>query len=203
MANISTSITLYELLEFCMSTKKALREALTDAKIFMAQIPVHLPHEGQDILHTSQDSIYINLSPKDMQNKEKHDWPLYFTGYDYLEVGSIQVDIGSALRIMPCWLMQYLGIPIHSQSATQATIYGFNANGTRPLGKIKLKYQVWDLKSEVICYVIYADTSYNLLLGGSVHCNYIIPSILRQVTKYTNEGGKVRTQLLKGIHLRG
>ena len=33
------------------------------------------------------------------------------------------------------------------------------------VGKIKLKCQIGDLKSEVTCYVIDADTSYNLLLG--------------------------------------
>ena len=61
--------------------------------------------------------------------------------------------------------MQHLGISTHRLSATQTTIYGFNANGTRPMGKIKLKCQIGDLRSEVTCYVIDANTSYNLLLG--------------------------------------
>jgi len=46
-----------------------------------------------------------------------------------------------------------------SLSTTQTIIYCFNANGTRPMGKIK------NLKSEVTLYVIDANTSYNLLLG--------------------------------------
>jgi len=62
--------------------------------------------------------------------------------------------------------MQQLSIPTHRLSATQTIIYGFKANGTRPMGKIKLKCQIGDLKSEITCYVIDADTSYNLLLGG-------------------------------------
>jgi len=37
-ANIPARITLYELLRLSMSTRKALREALADAEIFMAQI---------------------------------------------------------------------------------------------------------------------------------------------------------------------
>ena len=69
------------------------------------------------------------------------------------------------MSIMPRRVMQHLGIPTHRLSATQTTIYDFNANGTRPMRKIKLKYQIGDLKSEVTCYIIDADTSYNLLLG--------------------------------------
>ena len=80
---------------------------------------------------------------------------------------------------MPPRVIQYLGIHAHRLSATQTTIYGFNANVTHPLGKIKLKCQIGDLKSEVTCYVIDADTSYNLLLGHPwIHANDIIPSTL-------------------------
>jgi len=101
-----------------------------------------------------------------MQVKGKHDRPLYFTGYIGLsKVSRIQVDPGSVLSIMSRRVMQHLGIPTHRLSATQTTIYDFNANGTRPMGKIKLKCQIGDLRSEVTCYVIDADTSYNLLLG--------------------------------------
>ena len=81
------------------------------------------------------------------------------------EVSHIQVDSGSALSIMPRRVMQHLEIPTHRLSATQTIIYGFNANGTRPMGKIKLKCQIGDLRSEVTCYVIDADTTYNLQLG--------------------------------------
>ena len=62
-------------------------------------------------------------------------------------------------------VMQYLEIPAHGLSATQTTIYSFNANGTHPIGKINLKCQIEDLKSEVTYYVIDVDASYNLLLG--------------------------------------
>jgi len=66
---------------------------------------------------------------------------------------------------MPRRIMQQLKILTHRLSATQTTIYGFNADDTRPMGKIKLKYQIVFLRFEVTCYVIDADTSYNLLLG--------------------------------------
>ena len=73
------------------------------------------------------------------------------------EVSRIQVDPGSALSDMPRKVMQHLRIPAHRLSGTHATIYGFNTNGTRPMGKIKLKCQNGDLKSEVMCYVIDAE----------------------------------------------
>jgi len=133
----------------------------------MAQIPAGTQEEDvKDCLHASQNAPYITFTTDDMQVKGKHDRPLYFTGYiGSSEVSRIQVDPGSALSIMPHRVMRHLGIPNYRLSATQTTIYGFNANGTRPMGKIKLKLQIEDLKSEVTCYVIDADTSYNLLLG--------------------------------------
>ena len=66
---------------------------------------------------------------------------------------------------MPHKVMQHVGIPTHRLNATQTTIYGFNANRTRLMEKIKIRCQIGDLKSEVTYYVIDADTSYNLLLG--------------------------------------
>ena len=62
-------------------------------------------------------------------------------------------------------VMQHLGIPTHWLSATQTTIYDFNANDTRPMGKVKLRCQIWDLRSEVTCYIIDADPSYNVAPG--------------------------------------
>jgi len=82
--------------------------------------------------------------------------------------------------------------------------YGFNANGTRPMGKINLRCQIGDLKSEVTCYVIDDDTLYNLLLGRSwIHRNSIISSTLHQVIKYVDEEGKVRTLIAKRYLFKG
>jgi len=77
---------------------------------------------------------------------------------------------------MPRRVMQHLWILTHRFSATQTTIYGFNANGKCPMRKIKLKCQIGDLRSVVTCYGIDTDTSYNLLLGWSwIHHNSIVP----------------------------
>jgi len=194
LANIPARITLYELLRLSKSTREAMRKALAEAEVFMTQIPAEPQEENkEDCLHASQNVPCITFTPNDMQVKGKHDRPLYFTRYiRSFDVSRIQVDLGSALSIMPHRVMQHLGILTHRLSATQTTIYDFNANGMRPIGKIKLKCQIGDLRSEVTCYVINADTSYNLLLGRPwIHRNSIVPFTLRQVMKYIDGDGKV------------
>jgi len=167
LANIPAWITLYELLRLSKSTRNALREALADAEVFVTQIPAICGEEDDSHCHhTSKQFRCITFTPEDMQVKGKHDRSLYYTGYiRSSEVSRIQVDQGFTLSIIPRRVMQHFGDPHHRLSATQTTIYGFNANGTHPMKKIKLRYQIGDLKSEVTCYVIDADTSYNLLLG--------------------------------------
>jgi len=160
----------------------------------MARIPAEPQKEDEEnCLHASQHAPYITFTPDDMQVKEKYDRPLYFTWYiGSSEVSRIQIDSGFTLSIMLRQVMQHMGIPTHQLSATQTTIYSFNANGTRPMGKIKLKCQIRDLKSEVTCYVVNTDTSYNLLLGRlRIHRNSVVPSALHQVMKYVDGDGKV------------
>jgi len=152
----------------------------------MAQIPRKPEEEDEEnCFHASQYVLCITFTPDDMQVKGKYDKPLYFTGYiGSYEVSRIQVDPGSTLSIMSRWVMHHLGIPTHRLNATQTTIYGFNANGTRPIEKIKLICQIGDLRSEVTYYIIDADTSYNLLLGRPwIHRTSIVPSTLHQVIK--------------------
>jgi len=113
-----------------------------------------------------------------MQIKGKHDRFLYYMGYiRSSEVSRIQVDLEFVLSIMSRRVIQHLKILTHRLSATQTTIYSFNANGTRLMDKIKLRCQIGDLKSEGTCYVIDPDMSYNLLLGRPwIHRNSIIPT---------------------------
>src|SRR3954464_9208805 len=130
-----------------------------------------------------------------MQVQGRHARPLYFTGYiGSTKIMRIQVDPGSALSIMPRRVMEHLSIPAHRLSAIDTNFFGFNANSTRPMGKIKLRCQIGDLKTEVMAYVIDADTSYNLLLGRPwIHRNHIVSSTLHQVMKYVDAQGQVRT----------
>jgi len=115
LANIPTRITLYKLLRLSKSIRDALREALADAEIFMAQILAICREEDDNhCQHTSKQFFCITFTPEDMQIKEKHNGPLYYTGcIGSSEVTHIQVDPGSTLSIMPRKVMQYLGIPTH------------------------------------------------------------------------------------------
>jgi len=73
-----------------------------------------------------------------------------------------------------------------------------------PMGKIKLRCQIGDLRSEVTCYAIDADTSNNLLLGRPwIYCKPIVPSTLHQVMKYVDEDGKVRILIAERYPLKG
>src|SRR5436189_5143281 len=120
------------------------------------------------------------------------------------EITRIQVDTGSVLSIMPRCVMEHLSIPAHRLSATDTNIFGFNANSTRPMGKIKLRCQIGDLKTEVTVYIIDANTSYNLLLGRPwIHRNHIVPSTLHQVMKYVDDQGQVRTLVAEQRTFKG
>jgi len=161
--------------------------------------------EGNHCHHTSKQFSCITFTPEDIQIKEKHDRPLYYTGYiGTSKVSHIQVDPESALSIMPCRVMQHLRIPTHRLSATQKTIYGFKANGTRSMEEIKLKCQIWNLRSEVSCYVIDTNTLYNLLLGRPwIQRDSIVPFTLHQVMKHIDEDGKLRTLIAKRHPFKG
>jgi len=107
---------------------------------------------------------------------------MYYTGY----IGStcierIHIDPGFALNIIPSRLLYFLDIPFSKLSTTTTTIYGFNTRNSHPLGMIHFLCQIGDLKSEVTCYIIDADTSYNLLLRRPwIHANWIVSSTLHQ-----------------------
>jgi len=105
----------------------------------------------------------ITFPPEDMLLKDnKHDRPLYYIGYiGYTCIERIQVDLGSALSIIPKRLLYFLGIPLSRLSTTTTTIYGFNIGSNHPLGKIHLRCQIRDLKSKVTCYVI--DTAHRTI----------------------------------------
>jgi hypothetical protein len=142
-----------------------------------------------------QEMPHITFSPKDILLKGKpHVRPLYLTGYiGSTRVERVQVDPGSALSIIPRKLLSFLNIPLHKLSSPNITIEGFNTGSSSPLGKIRLRCQTGDLKSDVTCYMIDADTSYNMLLGRPwIHNNWIVPSILHQCFKYVDDNSEVR-----------
>jgi len=156
LVNILTRITLHELLYLSKRTKEALRDALADSELFLTQVPTPIKEDGVSCpqCHLVQQQVpCITFTPKDMLLKDnRHDRLLYYTGYigsTYIE--RIQVDLGSALSIIPKRLLYFIGILLSRLSTMTTTIYGFNAGSSHHLGKIHLLCQIDDLKSEVTC----------------------------------------------------
>jgi len=170
LANILAQITIHKLLFLLKETREALRDALANSESFLIYMSEASEDDSQPLCpecHHVQPKIpAITFTAEDMLLKDnKYNRP-YYTGY----IGStcierVQVDSGSALSIIARRLLYFLGILLNRLSAMTTIIYGFNAGSSHPLGKIRLRCRIWDLKSEVTCYVIDADTSYNLLLG--------------------------------------
>jgi len=152
-----------------METREALRDALANSESFLTQVPAIPTNDNVTLCPqchwVPRKVLSITFTPEDMLLKDnKYDRPLYNTGY----IGSIcteriQVDSGSALSFILKRLLYFCSIPLSRLLTTTTTICGFNAESSHPLGKIHLRCQIRD-KSKVTCYVIDADTSYNLLL---------------------------------------
>ncbi|KAJ6841567.1 uncharacterized protein M6B38_306770 [Iris pallida] len=138
----------------------------------------------------------IVFTPQDMLIKTNlHDRPLYYTGYiGDVKVDRMHIDPGSSISIISKGLLHHLRIPMHRLTPTSTAISSFNSDRSYPIGKICLKCQIGDLQSEVTCYVIDADTSYNILLGRPwIHDYMIVPSMLHQYFKYVDKYGFMRT----------
>lgn len=125
----------------------------------------------------------------------KHNKPMYYMEYiSSIELGWIQVDLGSALIIMPRMLIQFIGIFPHMLTPIITTTFGFNANGSHSLVKIRPRYKMRDLKTEVTYYINDADTLYNLRFGWLwIHTNMVIQSTLHNCKTYVDKDEKVCT----------
>jgi len=80
----------------------------------------------------------------------------------------VQVDPGSAINVIPLRRVRKLGIPTRKLSSAKTLIQGYNAESQKAMGKIRLKCQIADLKTEVTCYVIENETSNSLFAGKAV-----------------------------------
>ncbi|KAJ8615759.1 hypothetical protein MRB53_035131 [Persea americana] len=110
----------------------------------------------------------------------KHGIPLYYTGYvQEVKVSKIQIDPGSVVNILPIQTMNHVSLMPRSLNETGVKIHGYGGQGSRALGKIKIKYQIDDLIAFPDCNVVEAQTTYGLLLGRPwTHENHVIPSTL-------------------------
>ena len=68
-------------------------------------------------------------------------------------------------------------------------IQGFNRDGQRALGKVRLELFMDDMESNALFHVINVKTTYNMLLGRPwIHQNGVVSSTLHQCFKYCRNG---------------
>jgi len=121
-----------------------------------------------------------------------HNRPLFVTGYiQGQKVKCILVDVGSAVNIMPKSTTNDLGITVEELSKSRMMIQGFNLEGQRAIGMIRLELAMDDLFTTSIFHVIDSKTSYKLLLRWHwLHEHGVVASTLHQCLKYYRDGEK-------------
>ncbi|XP_012837904.1 PREDICTED: uncharacterized protein LOC105958447 [Erythranthe guttata] len=136
---------------------------------------------------------YVNSDESDHQHYIPCCAAMTFTDDDLL-LGSKPhnrplVDGGSAVNILPKSTMRQLGIATEDLSRSRLTIQGFNQEGQRAIGMVRLDLTIEELAASTLFHVIDERTSYHLLLGWPwLHENGIVPSTLHQCFKYLRNG---------------
>ncbi|WRX10057.1 Integrase [Theobroma cacao] len=78
------------------------------------------------------------------------------------KINRIQIDDGSAVNLFPLKTMKELGIPLDELLKSRLMIQGFNLEGQRTIGKVKLQLLIDDMESNPLFHVIDANTTYNI-----------------------------------------
>ncbi|KAG9458146.1 hypothetical protein H6P81_002654 [Aristolochia fimbriata] len=136
-------------------------------------------------------STSISFKETDMLLGEKsHNRPLFVSrAIKDRWINRILLDSGSAVNILPIRTLKNVGLVANDLQASSLMIQGFNQEGQRALGTIKLELLIGDMTSHVLFHVIDARTSYNVLLGRPwLHNNRVVPSTLHQCFKYYQDG---------------
>ncbi|KAL7126395.1 hypothetical protein ABFS83_14G183900 [Erythranthe nasuta] len=95
-----------------------------------------------------------------------HNRPLFVAGYAREQkVNRILIDGGSAVNILPLHTLNELGISTEELKTSRLMIQGFNQEGQRALGIIRIELLMDDMLSTALFHVIDARTSYRMLLG--------------------------------------
>ncbi|KAG9458163.1 hypothetical protein H6P81_002671 [Aristolochia fimbriata] len=135
-------------------------------------------------------STSISFNESDMLLGERfHNRPLFVSGaIKDRWINRILLDSGSTVNILPIQTLKNVGLVANDLQASSLMIQGFNQEGQRALGTIRLELQIGDMTSHVLFHVIDARTSYNILLGRPwLHNNKVVPSTLHQCAKYYSE----------------
>ena len=92
-----------------------------------------------------------------------HNHPLFVIGYIKEQlVNCILVNGGFAVNILPLKVLKNLRISLDQLSHSRLMIQGFNQDGQRAIGKIRLNMLIGDMESGALFHVIDTRTSYKL-----------------------------------------
>ena len=136
----------------------------------------------------------ISFSKEDMLlGNVNHTRPLYFTAYiKEVPIPRVQVDPGSALNLITITALQELGVPPNKLTSTNTTIQGYDGEVQKPIGKIRIKFQLGSLAFEATLHVVKTQACYNILLRRRwLHDYTIVPSTLHHCFKFIDNDGKV------------
>ncbi|XP_021299514.1 uncharacterized protein LOC110428122 [Herrania umbratica] len=123
----------------------------------------------------------ITFSDEDLLlGSTPHNRPLFVQGYSREQkINRIQIDDGSAVNLLPLKTMKEIGMPPNELSKSHLMIQGFNLEGQRAIGKVRLQLFIDDMESNPLFHVIDANTTYNMLLGRPwIHQNGVVSSTL-------------------------
>ncbi|XP_074298271.1 uncharacterized protein LOC141629114 [Silene latifolia] len=98
----------------------------------------------------------LSFSDEDLLLGSKpHNRPLYVSGYIRgQKVKRILIDEGSGVNLMPKATMNELGITMDELSSSRTMIHGFNLNGERVVGMIRVNLTMGDLSSDTLFHVM-------------------------------------------------
>ncbi|XXG47193.1 hypothetical protein AAC387_Pa02g1873 [Persea americana] len=112
-----------------------------------------------------------------------------------IKVSKIQIDLSSTVNILPIQIINHVSLTPRSLKETNVKIHKYDGQGSRALGKIRIKCRIDDLIAYPDFYVVEACTTYGLLLGRPwIHENHVISSMLHQCFKYVDSNLTVRRQ---------
>ncbi|XP_051117866.1 uncharacterized protein LOC127242389 [Andrographis paniculata] len=140
---------------------------------------------------SSEECATITFTDEDLVLGSKpHNRPLLVVGYIHEQrINRIFLDGGAAVNVLPLYTLQKLGIPVDQLFESRMTIHGYNQEGQRALGTIRLRLLIDEMETNPLFYVIDAKTSFNVLLGRPwIHENGVVPSTWHQCFKYTQNG---------------
>ena len=129
--------------------------------------------EGGSQTHASKEAIALyahysdNMTFADedlLLGSKPYNRPFFVLGYTWGQrVSHILIDDVPTINIKPKGTMKRLGIAVEELSKSRLVIQGFNQEGQRAIGMIRLDVTIEELRARPLFHVIDSKTSYNLL----------------------------------------